>query len=429
MTRPTCTGSDVDKHCDRAVVRYREGNGYCLFHPDSEPPAMDPKTGRPLHPTPLKPTVPTVPADLEPPAYRAPGRVVEPETEPEQAVEPEPAPAAAEADPDGLLELQAELDELERTDPTVAAASYDAAVDRVLATPSSPELTVEPADEPETARTEPARPEPAADVATGTADEPDDDGDVDSDDTTAVIDPVPVDLLSLQVAWKVVSSIAGTTTTQPATRHVAREARRALGVLVDQLRHDRATAQPALATTAPATATAPPRRKRGPNRSSVPVDAAEAARRYQDGTPLFDLATELHIGVNRLRTILTDQGVTLRRRGEVVGRRGVEPRPLDVDEAQRLYESGMDSAQVARHLGVKQSRVQDALRERGVLRRALTAAAPLDETRARELYAAGHSLSNVAHALGVRTSRVADLIREHGELRPPGTPTRQPVDA
>lgn len=95
MTRPVCT----DETCERPVMRFRDGMGWCMFHPDAAPPVIDPKTGRPKVATPLS---------------AAPGPV------------------------DDMAELQVELEELERTDPAVAAAaaSYDAMVDHVLARPA-----------------------------------------------------------------------------------------------------------------------------------------------------------------------------------------------------------------------------------------------------------------------------------------------------
>lgn len=269
MSRPLCT----DRTCERAVARYRDNAGYCLFHPETAPPVLDPKTGKPVTTTPLR--RPEAPPDVE-----------KPTSVPRAPRSPKPRPP--------------------RRTPAPARA---------------------------------AKPTPR---------------DVDQ-------------------AYDIAAQHVNT---------VARVAR--------------------------------------PSRPTVTIDDAQIARRYLAGEGLFPLAADLKIGAKRLRTLLTDQGVQLRGRGHVIGQRGPAPRPLDVDEAVRLYQSGLDSAQVARHLGVKGLRVQQALRDRGVLRRSMQVAVALDEERARALYAQGHNLSHVARDLGVRVSRVADLLRAHGEIRPKG---------
>lgn len=162
-------------------------------------------------------------------------------------------------------------------------------------------------------------------------------------------------------------------------------------------------------TTWPGSLTAWSRRQRSPFSASL-------------SSTLGQLRVELR-ALGAQRPVL--EVAILRSRGEVVGPRGVPPRPFDVDEAVRLYQDGMTSAQVARQLGVKGSRVQDALRDRGVLRQQLGTAVPLDEQRARDLYATGATVLEVARALGVRTVRIADLLREHGELRTRGRGNRE----
>lgn len=44
MSRPTC----ADVTCDRAAIRTRQDQRWCLYHPDAQPPAIDPKTGKPI---------------------------------------------------------------------------------------------------------------------------------------------------------------------------------------------------------------------------------------------------------------------------------------------------------------------------------------------------------------------------------------------
>lgn len=219
MTRPVCT----DTGCERSVVRYRDGAGYCLFHPDAQPPVIDPKTGRPVVTTPLKvkATKPRPePATRKP--RRAPARVVQ-------------RPAAA------------------KPTPADVAMAYDGATDLV-------------------------------------------------------------DSMATQ-SW-----------------------------------HNKAT-NPG----------------RGGRRRN-PIDPADAARRYRDGEGLFPLAADLHVGVKTLREVLAGQGVQLRKRGDVIGTRGPGATPIDPDECQRLYASGLNTTQIARQLHVKTNRVQTLLRELGVLR-------------------------------------------------------------
>lgn len=373
MSRPIC----VDSECERAVVRYRDGAGYCMFHPEAQPPVIDPKTGKFKKSTPLTAPLPRAPLPV-----------------------PEPV--------DDMVQLQAELDELESTDPVVAqaAASYDAMVERVqtrtaAGLPATPEAI--------------EKPTPA---------------DVDADYAASAVAvetlspgaaaPVDTDLTVLQLARKVVQAVADDPRREHAVQAIAQIGVGALDALL------------AVYTVAPAAPRPPvelPRPVRRRGRPSPVVDEAEAVRRYLGGERLFDLAADLHIGAARLRTILHAHGVTIRSRGQVIGRRGRAPRGFNVDEAERLYRGGMNSAQVARQLGVKQGRVQDALRDRGVLARRANEPAPLDEARARHLYAQGMNLAQVARELGVHATRVADVLRAHGELRSKGRPRRVDVPA
>lgn len=144
------------------------------------------------------------------------------------------------------------------------------------------------------------------------------------------------------------------------------------------------------------------------------------ARRYEAGESLLDLARSLHVGVRRIRAALDAQDVATRGRGHVLGQRGPLPRPLDEQQCVDLYLSGLDTHLVARQLGVKQTRVRDVLRARGVLKRRPGTTVPLDEAEARRLYATGLTVGQVARHLSVRTARVAAVLRAHGELRPRG---------
>lgn len=122
MTRPLCS----HVQCDRPVVRYRDSSGWCMFHPDREPPVVDPKTGKPVVATPLR--------TARPPRPRAPHapRAAKTPRQPRRA--PTPRPATKPATP---LEVAAAY---AVTAPLVAAISLldpdvevvDAAADQRL---------------------------------------------------------------------------------------------------------------------------------------------------------------------------------------------------------------------------------------------------------------------------------------------------------
>jgi hypothetical protein len=104
-------------------------------------------------------------------------------------------------------------------------------------------------------------------------------------------------------------------------------------------------------------------------RKPNPLDPVEAARRYQNGEGLFALAADLHVGANTLRRALADQGVQLRKRGDVIGTRGPTPTPINPEQVRRLYvDQGLTTVQIASQLHVKTSRIQDLLRQLGLLR-------------------------------------------------------------
>lgn len=252
MSRPTCAGSTTEPHCERAVMRWRDGHGYCMWHPGEEPPALDAKTGRPIAATP--PPRAKKPASEMPAPYRAPGRVV---TTPRGDT---PAPPE-----DGLCPYC-------QGDPRPYRHQGRHTKAKAIPLPR-----------------EPRPPRPAKPV-----EQPPADGLCRTD--------------RCRKTWK----------------------------------------------------------HRGAH--SNPVDPAEAARRYQEGEGLFGLAADLHIGSATLRTILHEQGVALRKRGDVIGGRGPAPRPIDADLCQQMYADGLNTAEIARQLQVKSSRVQQLLRDLGVLR-------------------------------------------------------------
>lgn len=253
MTRPTCAGSTTEPHCDRAVMRWRDGLGYCMWHPGEEPPALDPKTGRPIAATP--PPRPKKPATTEAPAqYRAPGRVI---TAPRADTPPPPE--------DGLCPY----------------CKGDARPYRHQGRHTK-------------AKAIPAPREPRPPRPTKPTEQPPADGLCRTD--------------RCRKTWK----------------------------------------------------------HRGAH--SNPVDPVEAARRYQEGEGLFSLAADLHIGSRTLRELLLEQGVTLRKRGDVIGVRGQGPRPIDGQVCEQMYASGLNTTEIARQLQVRSTRVQQVLRDLGVLR-------------------------------------------------------------
>lgn len=296
----------ADSACDRAPMRERDGQRWCMYHPEQPAPDMDMLSGRlrgpdgKPKPQPVRSNSARRRQAPKPAAVPTPRRrSARPAATVGLPVESRPSPAEVEEAYEQAADrvLQAELEDLERTDPVVAAAaaSYDAAVDRILTRPAPPA----------------------------------------------------------------------------------------------------------------------PRRGRPPS----PVDAAEAARRYQDGEGLQALAADLHVGVPRLREILVGHGVKIRSRGDVLGQRGPLPRPIDEDECERLYREGLNSHEVARRLRVRQARVIAVLRSRGVLRAQPGSPRPLDSDEARRLYATGLTIGEVARMLGVRASRVSEVLHEAGELR------------
>lgn len=118
------TATCADPECPRPRVRKRGDQWWCSWHPDQSAPSLDLLSGKVRDP-------------------KDPSKV-----------KPQRAPRAARRDPD--LGLQRELEQMERTDPAVAAAaaSYDATVDSILARP--------PAAEPDPAYRAPGRVVPAA---------------------------------------------------------------------------------------------------------------------------------------------------------------------------------------------------------------------------------------------------------------------------
>jgi hypothetical protein len=138
------------------------------------------------------------------------------------------------------------------------------------------------------------------------------------------------------------------------------------------------TPKPPPATKPPATRATKTNRAATCPKTPVPAktltaDPADIARRYLAGGRLNDLAADLGIGNARLKQILRNEDVRIRNRGEVVGQRGPTPKPLDTAALELLYAAGNNTSQVARHLGIKSSRVTTHLRNQGLLRLAASA--------------------------------------------------------
>lgn len=123
------------QHARRSAVRAlaglaRDADDFALLADMLDLDPADAHTDLPaLHLTPAlpAPTIPVVKADTRPPGLRF------------DATPAQQAPARAPRAPRPRASLQAELEQLEREDPAVAAASrsYDETVDRILTTPAA----------------------------------------------------------------------------------------------------------------------------------------------------------------------------------------------------------------------------------------------------------------------------------------------------
>lgn len=136
----------ADPACERAPMRERDGRRWCMYHPDQPAPDIDLVSGKLRGPDgkpkpgsiALEPTRPRrrqAPRPTKPPAPRR--RPVQPSAAAAPS-RPTPADVADAYDAAADRVLQAELDQLEATDPAVAAAaaSYDRAVDSLRARPT-----------------------------------------------------------------------------------------------------------------------------------------------------------------------------------------------------------------------------------------------------------------------------------------------------
>lgn len=98
-------------------------------------------------------------------------------------------------------------------------------------------------------------------------------------------------------------------------------------------------------------------------RPRIPLDVPYAARAYQRGAALWEIGLELGVSETTIRNRLVEIGVTIRPSA-------VRPFiDLDVDEVVRLYRAGLSTRQVAKRIGVSQSKVNLTLTEAGEPRR------------------------------------------------------------
>ncbi len=107
-----------------------------------------------------------------------------------------------------------------------------------------------------------------------------------------------------------------------------------------------------------------PRVKRGWNRLSDD-QRVEVARRYEAGDITTQLAKEYRVAKSTIIGILREQNVVVRRQPLT---------PEQVSEAAHLYEDGLSLSQVARQLGVNQETMRTAILNAGVVLREPTRA-------------------------------------------------------
>lgn len=78
---------------------------------------------------------------------------------------------------------------------------------------------------------------------------------------------------------------------------------------------------------------------------------------YKSGASLISIAREHRLGKEKVRDLLVDAGVRIRRQGL---------EDAQVTQAVRSYESGLTTREIARELGVGHSMVWRALKRAGV---------------------------------------------------------------
>src|SRR5262249_19849672 len=99
----------------------------------------------------------------------------------------------------------------------------------------------------------------------------------------------------------------------------------------------------------------------------------KAARLYQSGLTLHQVAAKLGMSPDRVRHSLARAGVTMRSPGRV--------RQIDAERAVRLYQTPMTIQQVADELGCSKSAVWNWLKRAGVTRTLSATCAAVREPR------------------------------------------------
>lgn len=86
------------------------------------------------------------------------------------------------------------------------------------------------------------------------------------------------------------------------------------------------------------------------------IDEADVVARYQDGEGLLDIAAELNIPYSRVRSILVNNGITIRNRN-------IERKEIGIESVRSLLADGASVARMARILGVSKTTIRTYLKE------------------------------------------------------------------
>lgn len=98
-------------------------------------------------------------------------------------------------------------------------------------------------------------------------------------------------------------------------------------------------------------------------RKSTKLDADDLIRRYTSGESLYQLATTFHVGKQTIKSILEENGVSIRNLAEARMNRRI---PLDSEDILRRYLAGETKKAIAESLGVNQATVQRRLADFGI---------------------------------------------------------------
>lgn len=158
---------------------------------------------------------------------------------------------------------------------------------------------------------------------------------------------------------------------------------------------------------------------RGATKKIHPHQHAEIVRLYESGMSLTAIGERFRVSMMPISRVLREEGVVVRKPGEIRGKPPSVLEPSQYEEIIHLYGLGLSMREVGEKFGVTPMPIRNVLYSHGVKIRRKGWTKQLDsyaerDARVVESYKTGKSMEDVGRQFGISRERVRQVLRRSG---------------